>query len=89
MLNFADDRTGVAPSPIELSFNLDVDATAELRRISAETGVSPESLLQVALRFLFIAADARGKQRRMLVTSPFGRPLQELIIPIAQPGSDA
>ena len=85
MLNFADDRTGVAPSPIELSFKLDVHATDEVQRISVETGVSPESLLQVALRFLFIAADARAKNRRMLVTSRSGRPIQELIIPVAQP----
>lgn len=85
MLNFADDRTGVAPSPIELSFKLDGHATAEIRRISGETGVSPDTLLRVALRFLFIAADARSKDQHMLVTSPSGRPIKELVIPVGQP----
>lgn len=89
MLNFADDRTGVAPSPIELSFKLDVHATGEIRRISVETGVSPENLLQVALRFLFIAADARANKQRMLVTSRSGRPIKELIIPKGQTSADA
>lgn len=81
MLNFADERTGVAPSPSELSFQLDAHATDEVRRISAQTGVSPDALIGVALRFLFIAADAQARNRRMLITSHSGYPIRELAIP--------
>ena len=81
MLNFGDERTGVAPSPSELSFKLDAHTTDEVRRISAQTGVSPDDLMGIALRFLFIAADARARNRRMLVTSHSGYPIRELEIP--------
>jgi hypothetical protein len=81
MLNFGEERTGVAPSPSELSFKLNPHTTDELRRISAQTGVSPDVLMGVALRFLFIAADARARNHRMLITSHCGYPLRELAIP--------
>jgi hypothetical protein len=81
ILNFEVERTGVAPSPSELSFKLDAHTTDQVRRISAQTGVSPDALMGVALRFLFIAADARARNRRMLVTSDCGYPIRELGIP--------
>lgn len=84
MLSFADESTGVAPSPIELSFKLDDQASDEIRRISRETGLAPDKLLTVALRFLFIAAEAKHHNRRMLVTSRSGYPLKELVIPEAR-----
>lgn len=81
MLNLGEERTGVAPTPSELSFALDAHATDEIRRISAETGASPDALVGVALRLLFVAADARAKKRRILITSPSGYPIKELAIP--------
>jgi hypothetical protein len=80
MLTFGDERTGVAPSPVELSFKLGHDATDEIQKVSAETGVSTDALLQIALRLLFIAADARSKDQRLLVTSRSGFPIKELVI---------
>lgn len=63
------------------SFTLDQESASEIQRISAQTGVAPNQLIGVALRMLSITAEARVKNRRVLVTSNSGYPVEEIVIP--------
>ena len=62
------------------SFSLDPSAAAEVQRIAGSIGMPPSQLIGVALRILFITVEAKSKKRRVLVTSQFGCPIEEIVV---------
>lgn len=71
--------TGVVQC-LQDTFQLEAEAAGEVHRLAKEQGVSPSYLIGSALRFLFVADEAKKKNRKVLITNRYGCPIEEVML---------
>jgi hypothetical protein len=65
----------------ERTFVLNAEAAEEVNKLASEAGLPPSSIIGVALRIFSLASEAKRKNRKVLITSRSGYPIEEICIP--------
>lgn len=73
--------------PSGLGFKLTSRAAKQLARLSNESGLSFAETMRIAFGLVWIAIDETKAGNRLVVTSPDGRAIKEIVLPL--PGSQA
>lgn len=76
---------GSSPDPTEWRVVLRDQASQQMERLMANTGHSMQSLVEISITLLEIVADATQQNRKVLLATKSGRPLEEIAIPRFDP----